>query len=159
MEVSGWYRTAYGVRFAAAAFFLGRELPLWRGMRRNSISWALRGALFMLVVGLLSIALLPEYRVGLLHVVRVGGLGLITMVVATRVVFGHSGNGPLLFGPNKWMWWASGFVVLGMATRISGDFLPHIMVSHYNYGVLCWLIGMGIWAWKVLPKVLVPDQD
>lgn len=160
LEVSGWYRTAHGIRFLVAAIYLGRELPVWKsGLGGSAIVWSLRVGIVMILVGLISVAVLPEYRVGLLHILLVGGLGLITIIVATRVVFGHSGNGPLLFGPNKWMWWVSGWILVGMATRISGDFLPHIMVSHYNYGVLCWIIGMGIWAWKVLPNVLIPDDD
>lgn len=160
VEVQGWYRSAYAIRFLAVAVYFGRELPLWRsGLTGNAIVWSLRVAVIMILLGLLSVAVMPDYRIALLHILLVGGLGLITIIVATRVVFGHSGNGPALFGPNRWMWWCSGLILIGMATRISGDFLPHIMASHYNYGVLCWAVGMGIWAWKVLPKVLVPDDE
>lgn len=160
IEVEGWFRTAYGMRALAAAVYLFRELQLhkvsWKG---TAIGWALRCGLAMIVLGLLAAAVLPVQRIALLHILLVGGLGVITIVVATRVVFGHSGNGPLLFGPNRWMWISLGLILLGMATRISGDFLPHIMASHYNYGALCWLLGMGLWAWKVLPKVLVADEE
>lgn len=160
VEVNGWFRTAHAMRFLAVAVYLGRELPLqraaWRG---NAIHWSLRAGLLMVLLGLLAVVILPAYRVGLLHILLVGGLGVITIVVATRVVFGHSGNAPLLSGPNRWMWWVTGLILLGMATRITGDFLPRIMVTHYNYGALCWVLGMGLWAWKVLPKVRVPDRD
>jgi uncharacterized protein involved in response to NO len=128
----------------------------WSG---GAMAWSLRAGLGMVLLGLLLVVLWPAYRVALLHVFLVGGLGVVTMVVATRVIFGHSGNGPLLKAPNRWLWWSLGLIVLGMATRISGDFLPHIMISHYNYGALCWAIGIGIWAWKVLPKVLLRDPE
>jgi uncharacterized protein involved in response to NO len=160
IEAQGWVRPAYALRFLAAASYLCRELPLWKsGLSGNAITWALRGAMLMVLLGLLTVAILPAYRTGLLHILLIGGLGLITIIVATRVIFGHSGNGAALMQPNRWMWWCAGLVVMGMATRISGDFLPHILVSHYNYGALCWAIGMGIWSWKVLPKVLVPDEE
>jgi len=160
IEVEGWYRVAYALRFVAAATYLARELPLWKsGLRGNAIGWSLRIAVTMIPVGLLSVAVMPDYRVPMLHILLVGGLGLVTIIVATRVIFGHSGNGPALLAPNRWMWWCSGLILLGMATRISGDFLPLIMASHYNYGALCWAIGIGIWSWKVLPKVLVPDDE
>lgn len=160
LEIEGWYRLAYTVRFLAAAGYLLKEVPVHRsGWSGGAVAWALRGGLAMILLGLLLVATFPTYRVALLHVCLVGGLGVVTIVVATRVIFGHSGNGRLLSGPNRWFWWAFGLILLGMATRVSGDFLPRIMISHYNYGALCWAAGMGIWAWKVLPKVLVPDDD
>ena len=160
LEVSGWYRVAYAVRFLASAGYLLNEVPFHRsGWSGGAFAWTLRSGLAMVLLGLLLVALMPAYRVALLHVCLVGGLGLVTMIVATRVVFGHSGNGAKLAAPNRWLWWAFGLIVLGMASRVSGDFLPQIMISHYNYGALFWALGIGIWAWKVLPKVLIPDDD
>ncbi len=160
LEVGGWYRTAYLVRFVAAAGYLLSEVPVHRaGWSGGAVSWTLRVGIGLVLLGLLSVAVFPFYRVALLHILLVGGLGVITLVVATRVVFGHSGNVSLLAAPNRWLWVALGLILLGMATRISGDFLPHIMISHYNYGALCWVLGIGLWAWKVLPKVLVPDPE
>lgn len=160
IEIGGWHRTAYTVRFLAAAAYLLSEVPVHRsGWTGGAVTWALRSGLMMVLLGLLLVVVIPSYRVAFLHVFLVGGLGVVTMVVATRVIFGHSGNQSLLAAPNRWMWWAFGLIMVGMATRISGDFLPNIMISHYNYGALCWVAGMGIWVWKVLPKVLVPDSE
>lgn len=160
LEVNGWYRVAYTVRFLAATGYLLNEVPIHRsGRARGVVAWTLKSGLIMMLLGLLLVALLPAYRVALLHVSFVGGLGLVTLIVATRVVFGHSGNGAMLAGPNPWLWWAFGLIVLGMMSRVSGDFMPTTMISHYNYGALLWAIGLGIWAWKVLPKVLIPDDD
>ena len=46
-----------------------------------------------------------------------------------------------------------------MATRISGDFWPKILASHYTYGALFWIAGALVWAGKVLPKVLVVEEE
>jgi uncharacterized protein involved in response to NO len=160
IEVYGWYRSAYTLRFAAVAIYLLRTVPAHQMKTKgNAINGSLRIGLIMILLGLLSVVVWPGYRVALLHVLLVGGLGVVTMIVATRVVLGHSGNASMLSARNRWFWWATGLILLGMATRISGDFLPHIMISHYNYGVLCWAIGIGLWAWKVLPKVLIPDRS
>jgi hypothetical protein len=50
-------------------------------------------------------------------------------------------------------------MLLGMATRISGDFWPKILASHYNYGALLWIAGVVLWAIYVLPKVLVVEKE
>jgi len=112
----------------------------------------------LIPIGLLVVGFWPSYRVPLLHILFVGGLGIVTLMAAPRVIFGHCNSNALLNNSNRWLWWALGLILLGMATRISGDFLPKIMISHYNYGALCWAVGLGIWSWKVLPKVLIPDN-
>ena len=51
-----------------------------------------------------------------------------------------------------------GAMLLGMVTRISGDFWPAIMASHYNYGALLWIGGGVLWSIYVLPRVLIVDS-
>ncbi|GEM_PF-2311957 len=33
------------------------------------------------------------------------------------------------------------------------DFMPHIMITHYNYAAACWIAGVLTWAVYVLPKI------
>lgn len=101
----------------------------------------------------------PGYRVGLLHLTLVGGFALITFVVATEVVFGHSGNLARLKGRNRWLLVAVGLMLVGMATRISGDIWPQVLVSHYIYGALLWIAGVLLWAVYVLPNVLIAGTE
>jgi cytochrome bd-type quinol oxidase subunit 2 len=84
---------------------------------------------------------------------------VITLTVATRVVFGHSGNIALLKARNRWLFVSIGLMLFGMATRISGDFWPKILPSHYSYGAVLWIASAAIWAAYVLPKVFVADTN
>ena len=95
----------------------------------------------------------------LLHLALAGGFAVLAFVVATRVVFGHSGNSAALKGRNRWLLAAIGLMWLGMATRISGDLWPKLMVSHYSYGAIAWIAGVLLWSAYVLPKVLTPDRE
>ena len=36
--------------------------------------------------------------------------------------------------------------LLGAATRVSADPLPHIAVSHHIYAALCWVAAAVIWG-------------
>jgi uncharacterized protein involved in response to NO len=113
----------------------------------------LRIAFAALVSGFVLIAVFPAFRVSLLHLTLIGGFAVIAFTVATRVVFGHSGNLEKLKARNWWLLVAVGLMLLGMATRISGDFWPKIMASHYIYGALIWIAGVLLWSSCVLPKV------
>jgi uncharacterized protein involved in response to NO len=155
VEAAGHHRSAHALRFGVVLVYLGFELPFRRAPKpRDTIGFCLILALAMLLAGFLAVALWPAYRAGLLHLTLVGGFAVITFMVATRVVFGHSGNLEKLRQRNGWLLIAVGVMLLGMATRISGDLWPRLLVSHYSYGALVWILGVLLWAFKVLPKVL-----
>jgi len=159
LEASGWYRLGHAIRFGAALGYMLIEMPFHRAPAINALGVGVRIAFGGIVAGFLAVALWPAYRVGLLHLTLVGGFAVITFVVATRVVFGHSGNLPLLRGRNRWLLVAISLMLFGMATRISGDFWPKILASHYIYGALIWIAGVVLWSVYVLPKVLVFDEE
>jgi len=160
LEAKGSYRTAYGVRFAVTLIYMLLEMPLRSGPARTNIfGAAIRISLLGIVTGFLAIACFPAYRVGLLHLTLVGGFAVIALVVATRVLFGHSGNLAQLKGRNRWFLLAAVVMLFGMATRISGDFWPNIMASHYIYGALLWIAGVVLWGFYALPKIFVVDAE
>jgi hypothetical protein len=159
LEAGGWHRTAYGLRFATALAYILMEMPFHRAPAINALGVGVRLAFAGIVAGFLAVALFPAYRVALLHLTLVGGFAVITFVVATRVVFGHSGNLARLKGRNRWLLIAIGLMLLGMATRISGDFWPNVLASHYSYGAWLWIAGVLLWAGYVLPKVLVVEKE
>ena len=105
------------------------------------------------------IAAFPAFRVSLLHLTLIGGFAVITFTVATRVVFGHSGNLEKLKSRNGWLLVAVGLMLFGMATRISGDLWPKIMAYHYIYGAVLWIAGVLLWSSCVLPKVLRVETE
>ena len=113
----------------------------------------MRIAFIALVSGFVLIAVFPAFRVSLLHLTLIGGFAVITFTVATRVFFGHSGNLEKLEARNWWLLVAVGLMLVGMAARISGDFWPTILASHYIYGAVIWIAGVLLWSSYVLPKV------
>lgn len=159
LEAGGAYNTAYWLRFATALAYILLEMPFNRAPALNAMGVAIRIAFAGILAGFLAVALFPAYRVALLHLTLVGGFAVITFVVATRVVYGHSGNLSLLKRRNRWLLLAIGLMLFGMATRISGDFWPRILPSHYSYGAVLWIAGVLLWAIYVLPKVLIAEEE
>ena len=160
LESRGWYRLGYGLRFATTLGYLLLEMPLHRAPKAsNAIGAAVLIALLGIVLGFLAVAALPQYRVALLHLTLIGGFAVIMFTVATRVVFGHSGNLELLKRRNAWLLISIGLMLFGTATRISGDFMPKLLTSHYSYGALVWIGGVVLWAVFVLPKVFVAEDE
>ncbi|MEW6159156.1 MAG: NnrS family protein, partial [Verrucomicrobiota bacterium] len=140
--------------------YLWMEFPFHRAPQAGSaLGASLRIAFLTLVGGFLAVAIWPGFRVGLLHMTLVGGFAVITLIVATRVVLGHSGNLDRLKGRNRWLLIVVGVMLLAMATRISGDIWPKVLASHYVYGAILWIAAVLIWAVRILPKVLERDIE
>ncbi|HVR37161.1 MAG TPA: NnrS family protein, partial [Methylomirabilota bacterium] len=160
LEAAGWHRTAYAARFALAGGWLITQVPL-----RPSLAWR-NGVVLMMVTGMvllaggyLALATFPVWRTALLHIVLGGGFGFITLGVATRVMYGHSGNRDRLQRHTGWLITAGVLMLLGLISRISADFMPRLLLSHYTYGALFWTAGVLLWSALVLPKALVPDPE
>lgn len=160
LEAAGWPRTATTLRAVLIAAFLWREMPLeclrWTW---NGVQWLLVTGLACLPLGVLASGWLPGWRVAFSHIELLSGFGLITLGVATRVVFGHSGERAQLEHFHAPLTVAAGLMLLALLNRLSGELVPSTMVSHYLYAALCWLGGMLLWAVRVLPRVGRPDPD
>jgi uncharacterized protein involved in response to NO len=160
MEAAGLVRAGPALRLAATGFYLASEVPFYKMKEHQGpAARILQVAFALLLAGFVSITIEPAQRISLLHLTLVGGFAVITLVVATRVVYGHSGNAERLAKPNRWLWVSVGVIFLAMTTRISGDFWPKVMASHYSYGAVGWIIGLLVWSAYVLPKVLRPDPE
>lgn len=157
-----WERPQLGgtLRALLIVGYLWWQIPLER-LRFSSagVQWMLQCGLICLPVGILAAAWWPALRVSLGHVELVGGFSMITLGVATRVVFGHSGNRERLEKFHRWLTISGVLILLGVLSRIAGDIWPRLMLSHYLYGALCWMAGLVIWACCVLPQALKPDPE
>jgi uncharacterized protein involved in response to NO len=155
IELKGFLRAAHLLRFATILLYLLLEFPFRQAPKlTNTLGASLWIAFSALISGFLFIALFPKYRVALLHLTLIGGFAVITFTVATRVLFGHSGNLEKLKSRNWWLLLSVAMMLFGMATRISGDFWPKITASHYIYGAIIWIAAVLLWSWYALPNVM-----
>ena len=160
LEAVGWNRVAGISRAILIVGYLACAMPLER------VRWSWRGVQWQLIVGLVCIPLgvlaagwSSAMRLTLSHLELLGGFALITTGIATRIVFCHSGGREELNRFHPWLAAAVLLMLLGLASRISGDFLPGIQTTHYIYGAGCWVAGVVAWAAYVLPRVLRPDPE
>ena len=150
IELTGQLRGAYGIRFASVTAYLASQVPWYRVPAVGSFPWVLRVGLSLLVLGLLLVAGFPAWRVAWLHLSLGIGLVLITLTVASRVVCGHGDCLERMSGRQRWFVWVFGFVVVGLTSRMIGDFLPRIMVTHYVYGAVFFTVAVLYWSVKML---------
>ena len=138
----------YLLRAGTAAVYLLMEVK-WRREAASSPRGSLATGLFWaLGIGWLGMATAGfgyEHHVGLDHLLYIGGFGLLILVVASRVLFGHSGE---LAGFSKISWTPRILILMAVVaatTRASADFWPKILISHHQYAAWTWGLCALIW--------------
>jgi uncharacterized protein involved in response to NO len=160
IESAGFARMGTGLRAAAVLTYLIREVPVHKaGVGGGSLALGLRVALFSIPAGYALIAWMPERMLSFLHVVYITGFSLLTFIVASRVVLGHSGQSSRFRAWIKPVFWMTLAVCVAMFTRVSADWMPRFQLTHYGYASIAWIIGVIIWAAAILPSVRCADKE
>lgn len=122
--------------------------------RRAFQSWWLWASAWFMFLGQWATVFLPSYRVHLLHVILVSGLGLMTLMIAVRVSLSHGGHDMAMEKSSKGLWLGASLMALAGFTRLSAGFAPHIYQSHLLYAAYAWILGLLLWGALFLPKIL-----
>ena len=112
----------------------------------------------LLVFALFFPAILPAYRVANMHLAFIGGFTIILFTVSTRVILGHSGQTHLFRKRLRFLIAALVLLIVAMFARVGADFVLPARNSHLVYAALIWLIAAAVWAWALMPKLLLSDK-
>lgn len=109
-----------------------------------------------LVAGLWLYALAPGYAVHGVHLAFIGGLSLLTMLVATRVTLSHGGFGTSLERTSRALWWSGVGFLVAAVTRVLAFAVPRAYAHHLAYAAVVWILAILVWAAAFLGKLTRP---
>ena len=148
------------VRGILVLAYLAWETPLERlRFSKIGVNWILSLGLLCVPLGILIAGWWPTFRVGLSHLELAAGAGLLTLGIASRVVFGHTGNREKLEVFHPWLSLASVLMMVGVGARMASDFKSEQAIHLYIVAGLSWVLGALIWGACLITKVLTPDPD
>ncbi|QTN32780.1 NnrS family protein [Akkermansiaceae bacterium] len=157
--LEAWGIPAAGMmlRAATVTLHLALSVPgLFACGRSNGLGFAVRCFVPCAAAGWLLAAWFLPQRTGMLHLMFIGGCGLLMLAAATRVILGHNGRHDRLASPLRWchaLWF---LVVFTAATRLSAEFIPAVRVSHLIHAALMWIAALAFWAWKIRRELNSP---
>jgi len=160
LEAAGEIRWGMALRAGGVLVYFLREVPFHRVNRGSgSLALGLRIALVSLPVGYGLTAVWPERMFSFLHLVFITGFGLLTFIVASRVVLGHSGQSRFFTAKLLSIRLLTVLLFLAMLTRVTADWFPTLRMSHYAYAAVAWIAGVLIWSAAFLPGMRKADVD
>ena len=160
LEAKGYVRAGMAARAAGLLVYFLREVPIHQAkFSGGSLALGLRLAMLSIPLGYILMAIWPEHSYSFIHIVVISGFSLLTFIVASRVVYGHSGQAEKFQARLKPVLALIALIMLAMLTRVSADWMPAIRLSHYAYAGVSWIAGVIVWMWSVLPGVTRADEE
>lgn len=121
--------------------------------RRARHAWWLWISAGALVVSLWVHALVPEYGVQAAHLTFIGGLGLITLLVAARVTLAHGNFDLAIETRSRIFGVVATLALLAALTRFSAPWTPSYAL-HLGYAALVWIAAVVVWGLFFIPKMI-----
>jgi uncharacterized protein involved in response to NO len=154
LEVLGAGRAGPALRgVVALAIIAGSgagRLPSRPGTNRIVLSLGI----WALPVGLLGAAAFPATRIEALHVMFVGGFGVLSFAVSTHVTLGHTGQEARQSARSRAVAGFGALFGVALVARIAAPGDPTHYFGWLGLAAGSWLVGATVWAAFVLPSVL-----
>jgi uncharacterized protein involved in response to NO len=154
------------VPYVSALLFVVTSLRLYNwhtpGIWKVALLWGLYLAFIAIDIGFLLFALSPLLDVVTpflaLHAMAVGGIGLITISMMSRVTLGHTGRD--INQPSQWIARAQWLILLGAVARV---IMPVLLIQYYLYWIalaqLLWITAFLIFIFVNFPMLTHPRVD
>jgi uncharacterized protein involved in response to NO len=151
-RLAAWTRLVAGAASTLLAWKLWRVPPVAR-----RLPWALWSAGACVLLGLAAAALLPAHEIAAWHVVFIGGYGLLTMAIGTRVVVSHGGHDVRDEGRVLGIAPLVALALAALVRTAAGEADPALAPRLAAAGAL-WAIAWGFWLAGAMPRVLRPGR-
>ncbi|OYY49832.1 MAG: short-chain dehydrogenase [Methylophilaceae bacterium 17-44-8] len=141
----------------------GYRLINWHtsGIWRVPLLWSLYVAAWLINLGFFFYGLPSQqgnFSILTLHLFTMGGIGLMTLSMMSRVALGHTGRD--IKTPSPWIGWAFGMLIVSVLFRA---IVPMFTTQFYQSWVLTasilWMVSFAIFASIYIPILLKPRTD
>jgi len=158
IEAVGGPRWGCALRASAVMLYFFREVPVYQaGFSGGTLALGLRVSLFAIPAGFILMAFSPSRIITFVHIVYITGFSLLTFIIASRVVLGHSGQSEKFKASLKPVLLMMALVTLAMLSRVTAGLMPAMAISHYAYAAVAWIAGVLVWAFTILPGIRTAD--
>jgi hypothetical protein len=120
---------------------------------RTTLAWGLWLSSWLLLAGVWIQVIVPASGVHGLHLLFIGGFGLMSILIGTRVSIAHGDHDFRLLEKSWPLRVTIALVTLAAITRASAP-LSNSYLLHLGYAAALWIAGIGVWLCFFLSKII-----
>ncbi len=156
IEGTGQTALAYALRGSVIfAIFLSNKILPRLPVVQDLFVMLVWVSTWMISAGLWLVAIFPEYRVALLHIVFIGGFSLLAFSIATMVVLSHAGQARMLARPLVIFWIIGIGILAALMNRLCVLYDPDSYFRFLGVASLIWMV-MGLsWLCYAAPRIFI----
>ncbi len=129
----------------------------WKSWSRPPKLAPLTAALWLsgwaILIGVVGAALFPEHEIAAWHVVFVGGFGMLTMAIGTRVTVTHGGH-PAADEPRVLGWPSLALLGVALALRLGAGEVDPTRGAWLGAAAFAWVLAWAAWLSGAMPRAL-----
>lgn len=133
---------AFVVLYFAIAYWRVHHFP----KERNHLTWGIWLSAWCFVIGIFSHAFWLSGGVHSMHILYIGGFGLLTLLIATQVSLLHSDANKTKEKKSKKLLLIIILTLLAMITRVFAFLLPRVYLSHLAYAAIFFAFVLILWS-------------
>jgi len=155
MDSAGQMMPANFLRAVVASWVGIYHWQLFSWPRTDSrLAYLIKASGMMVLAGPWLAGWQPPLAMHWMHLTYVGGFGLMTFMVASRVTLAH-GSFDLGFEARcKSVYWIGGLILVAAVTRAAAPLIENRYLSHLQYAAALWVLGVLLWAWVFVRKMI-----
>lgn len=137
---------------------------LWKVYRlpqaRGSLAYILWLSTIFIIVGLWLVVAFPAHRIHMMHFIYIGGMALMTLMIATRVILSHGGYSLDLELNSRPLLIIGCLFLFAAATRVSAPFIQNeLYFSHLAYAGGTLSLAFLVWGAMFLKKIFKSSSE
>lgn len=147
-------RVCLALRTLVIFFFAFRYWRLqYRPFEKTYLTWSIWLSCWCFVGGAAMTTIWPQYYPHFLRISLIGGISLLTVLIATRVTLAHGDEGKGLEKTWRGIIIFSALMIVAALTRATAILLPEHYLRHLGYAAITWTFGFAIWAVAMVPRM------
>lgn len=142
----------FGLLKCAATLFIAiRYWKIFSFVKPSSrLAYGMWGAAYMVILGIILRALIPEYGVQWFHLTYIGGFGMMTFTVASRVIISHGGHNMNFEKKSKAPLIVVVLLSLAAIVRVAAPYFDYLILL--KWASAFWIMGTLVWGIVFIPR-------
>lgn len=154
--IEAFISTEFGqlLRFFTLAYVLIREFHFFK--KPTEFTWLglnLKISALALALPFAFVPFLPSYSTHLLHLMFLGGFGLVTLMISVRVTLAHGGHSLQFEKTSRSLLAIMVLIALSAIVRTLAPFTASHFWTALDLAIILWLAAICIWMWQFVPRL------